>query len=391
MRRHPLGVLLAVVVSLAFVLSGPPAIAVALDDGADWFETGLMPPTHDFPGAPRTLPFMDRGTLAPTSAGTTVSTDVYRFHLNAGDSIEVSARAFSGSGAIGIQMYRADASDSCATDAGSVTGIFSEGRTARLSYVPTEEGCYRVVVRNLSGGTTTMDYAVAASSSNVGDNSPGSARPAVPLPFLVKDFVDSLVVPELPAGDSDDYLSAELVAGHAYTFVFTRQSGSVADLLLFRPDTGAQVGLGGGVGKETVVYTAPVNGTYRVVVRARAGSAGRYALSVSEGKVQCSLTIFKSTSAVRWGRPFILSGGLTNGQVGDLVVVWVRKPGKRYWSYSSNRLCYTASAAGAAWWYRYTPIGRTSPRGPYYFKASYPGDDARSGSATPNQVVVSVR
>lgn len=110
------------------------------------------------------------------------------------------------------------------------------------------------------------------------------------------------------------------------------------------------------------------NGTNRLTVTLGAAPSGT-----------TSLTIKTSATSVYWGRPFVLSGVLTPGAVGDPVVVYVKKPGKTYWSYSSKRLCYSAAAAGGAnWWYRYTPIGRTSPRGTYYFKTAFSGDAART-------------
>lgn len=89
------------------------------------------------------------------------------------------------------------------------------------------------------------------------------------------------------------------------------------------------------------------------------------------------VSIRTSTTSVVRPRPFILSGVLLNGVVGDPVVVYVKKPGKAYWSYSSKRLCYSLATGGANWWYRYTPLSRTCPAGTYYFKAAFSGDGQR--------------
>ena len=103
-----------------------------------------------------------------------------------------------------------------------------------------------------------------------------------------------------------------------------------------------------------------------------------------------SVTIRSSAASTYVGRPFVLSGVLAPGTVGDPVVVYVKKPYKAYWSYSSKRLCYAGAAGGAAWWYRYTPLARTSPRGTYYFKAAFEGDGARAAGVS-GAVAVRVR
>jgi hypothetical protein len=93
--------------------------------------------------------------------------------------------------------------------------------------------------------------------------------------------------------------------------------------------------------------------------------------------VGTAVTIGSSATRVRYPRPFVLSGVLRPGYVGDPVVAEVRKPGSARWSYSSARLCYsTASSGGANWWYRYTP----RLRGTYYFRARYYGSTDRYGS-----------
>ncbi|HEX9093627.1 MAG TPA: ThuA domain-containing protein [Coriobacteriia bacterium] len=90
-----------------------------------------------------------------------------------------------------------------------------------------------------------------------------------------------------------------------------------------------------------------------------------------------TVTIRTSATSVSRPRPFVLSGELASGVVGDPVVVYVKKPGKAYWTYSSKRLCYALASGGASWWYRYVPIARTSPAGTYYFKAAFGGDETR--------------
>jgi hypothetical protein len=92
-------------------------------------------------------------------------------------------------------------------------------------------------------------------------------------------------------------------------------------------------------------------------------------------QVASSITIGASVSRSAYARPFVLSGILTPGGLGDPCVVEVRKPGSGRWSYSSKRLAY--SGAGD-WWYRYTP----KLRGTYSFRARFEGDVGRSSSVS---------
>jgi hypothetical protein len=83
-----------------------------------------------------------------------------------------------------------------------------------------------------------------------------------------------------------------------------------------------------------------------------------------------SLTIGALPTSVRLPKPFVLSGVLSPGSAGDLVVAEVKKPGSGRWSYSSARVAYSSlPGGGAKWWYRYTP----KLRGVYYFRAHYFG------------------
>ena len=72
----------------------------------------------------------------------------------------------------------------------------------------------------------------------------------------------------------------------------------------------------------------------------------------------------------------MLSGVLGRSRIGDLVVVYVKKPGKAYWSYSSARLVY---AAAGDWWYRYTPM----LRGLYQFQVKFAGNASMAAASSP--------
>jgi hypothetical protein len=72
--------------------------------------------------------------------------------------------------------------------------------------------------------------------------------------------------------------------------------------------------------------------------------------------------------------------------IGTNVVVYVRKPGRAYYSYSSNRTVYSLSG-GAAWQYKYY-FKRGMPKGVYSFKAVVSGSATLAGSESS---VVTVR
>jgi hypothetical protein len=86
--------------------------------------------------------------------------------------------------------------------------------------------------------------------------------------------------------------------------------------------------------------------------------------------IQPEITLLASTQSVRGLRPFVLSGYLAPGRLGDPCVVEVRRPGSGRWSYSSARLVYRVlNGREGEWWYRYSP----RLRGSYVFRARYAG------------------
>jgi hypothetical protein len=96
-----------------------------------------------------------------------------------------------------------------------------------------------------------------------------------------------------------------------------------------------------------------------------------------------TITIGSSLASVTLPQPFVLSGVLGGGSIGDPVVVQVIRPNSPRWSYSSARLVYKT---GGAWWYRYTP----KLRGTYRFKASFAGTTTVPACVSP-VIAVGVR
>jgi subtilisin family serine protease len=100
-----------------------------------------------------------------------------------------------------------------------------------------------------------------------------------------------------------------------------------------------------------------------------------------------SITIRTSATTSAIGKTPVLSGRVTPGaSIGTNVVVYVRKPGRAYYSYSSNRTVYSLSG-GAAWQYKYY-FKRGMPKGVYSFKAVVSGSATLAGSESS---VVTVR
>ncbi len=101
-----------------------------------------------------------------------------------------------------------------------------------------------------------------------------------------------------------------------------------------------------------------------------------------------TLTISASPGSVSLPKPFVLSGRLNGAPANGLAcVVWVRKPNKGYFSYSSARLSYNASGSASSWWYRYTP----TVKGVYTFYVSFTGSGAYLTSPHSSTIKVTVR
>ena len=88
-----------------------------------------------------------------------------------------------------------------------------------------------------------------------------------------------------------------------------------------------------------------------------------------------ALTIKTSATSCKVGKQFILSGlcDPTPDLVGEMMHVDVKKPGKTYWTYSSNRVIYAGTAGAASWQYKYT-LKKGMTKGTYQFRAVYDGN-----------------
>jgi hypothetical protein len=103
-------------------------------------------------------------------------------------------------------------------------------------------------------------------------------------------------------------------------------------------------------------------------------------------KLSCSISITAEPTSVKLPRQFVLAGALSIAANGLPCVIYVKKPGKTYYSYSSARTTYGAGGSASNWWYRYTP----TLRGTYSFYVAFPGD-ATYLTATSRTVRIGVR
>jgi hypothetical protein len=106
-----------------------------------------------------------------------------------------------------------------------------------------------------------------------------------------------------------------------------------------------------------------------------------------------SITIKTAATSTYIGRTVRLDGRVTpEGMIGKNIVVYVMKPGKSYWTYSSNRTSYTHAGSPASWMYPYF-FKRGMARGIYRFKARCPAPGFASsvGFATSESKTITVR
>jgi hypothetical protein len=104
-----------------------------------------------------------------------------------------------------------------------------------------------------------------------------------------------------------------------------------------------------------------------------------------------SITIKTNATASRIGGIPILSGSVSpnSGLVGKIIVVYVKKAGKSYWTYSSNRVVYSLYG-NAVWQYKYY-FKRGMAKGVYTYKAFVPAYPGYLPSTSPTTVSVRVK
>jgi Bacterial pre-peptidase C-terminal domain len=312
----------------------------------------------NIPGVDATLPISG---LTGTLAAPADIDDVYRVWVNAGDTLIASLTVDSDfPWDPSILIYGPEASD-LTTD--PIDGWYQKvGVRAMVS------GYYYIDVNSESWtGTYTLDAQAVAPAAD--DNIPGVDK-TLPISGLT-GTLDSSADPDdvyRVWANAGDTLMATLAAG------FADPEHPDPSIYLFGPgatNVDEDDPLAGS-GEQHVSYVVPVSGYYYIDVYAE-DWAGTYTLdAVAAPLVQAtSVTIRTNATSAKTGNIPILSGAVTPiGMVGRNMVVYVMKPGKTYWTYSSNRTVYNLGGT-AAWQYKYY-FKAGMVKGYYKFKAVVP-------------------
>ena len=196
----------------------------------------------------------------------------------------------------------------------------------------------------------------------------------------------SLVGPVMPADNGGThYLGSEPdhdgVCADCHTFTIASGGGgaSTASTITTSFDVS-------GAGSHTITYWSVDKATneetpHHVVT---------FTIQAPVSTIATSLTISKSTSSITLGHAFNLSGNLNGGPGanGLIVVLMVKKPGKSYYSYSSNRATYGATSGGSLWQnFNYHPAAK----GTYSFYSTFAGSGLYLPAANSPVVVVTVK
>jgi hypothetical protein len=109
------------------------------------------------------------------------------------------------------------------------------------------------------------------------------------------------------------------------------------------------------------------------------------------GPLATSITIKTNATTSRIGGIPILSGSVSpnSGLVGKIIVVYVKKAGKSYWTYSSNRVVYSLYG-NAVWQYKYY-FKKGMAKGIYTYKAFVPTYTGFVASTSPTTVSIRVK
>jgi hypothetical protein len=183
-------------------------------------------------------------------------------------------------------------------------------------------------------------------------------------------------------GAQGDDLATTTDAGSAY--VFSRSSGVWSLLSKTTASDGAagdSFGQSVGLSADTVVAGAENT----IGGNVQQGSAYVYSLAVPT-----AISIKTNATTSKIGGVPILSGLVTpSGLVGKNIVVYVKKAGKSYWTYSSNRTVYSRYGI-PSWQYKYY-FKRGMNKGLYTYKAFVPAWPGYQASTSPTTVSVRVK
>ena len=336
----------------------------------------------NFPGDAKTLPFSLNDSLDPINDWA----DVYKVTLSARQVINLT---MSGSAGTDFDLYVFPPGT---TSWDGIPTAWSEGDASDESIVFGADvaGDYYIVAycpEFAAAGTYSLNGTVQTLTGD--DDIPGTLKT---VPFSLNDSLDHTA----PLVDADDVFQVHLEAGQTLNAALTNcpQNGDIA-VFLWNPSAVTVWGVAGivaGEGEPTLRYTAPVAGNYYIDVAAYPGWAGTYTLTTALDAAT-SITIKTAATSTYIGRTVRLSGLVTpQTMIGVNIVVYVMKPGKTYWTYSSNRTVYTYAGSPASWVYPYY-FKRGMARGYYKFKARCPapGFASSAGYAMSESTTIQIR
>jgi len=320
----------------------------------------------------RTLPFTESGLSLDEL---TNPDDIFAVYLTAGQTISVQLTA---SPSNDYELYLFPPGTTTVVNPSAAVD-WSEGSVSdeSLLYTARVTGYYYIDAYAWAG---TGPYTLSASLATP---DPDGNVPGIPalLPFTVSGDANQW-------NDVNDVYSFYATAGQTITAALSGAVDTDLNLYLYRPGTTtlndtSKVLAGSaasGTTTESITCIAPVSGTYFLDVYAMPNGGGTdYVLSASAANTPTSVNIKTSATTTYIGKTPMLTGTVTpTGMIGVNMVVYVKKPGKAYWTYSSNRTVYALNG-GAAWQYKYY-FKKGMAKGIYYFKAVTPAPGFANGA-----------
>ena len=280
--------------------------------------------------------------------------------------------------------------------------------TIDVSFQPNPPGWFTITPYAGDHGEIWMATETVQATSTVGSTT--TVVPGVDVAVSITPeagyHVASVTVDGLLIAPTNYYIFYDVRAGHTIAATFAKDivyfgitasagpNGSIA------PTGTASVAQG-----DNATYTITPNAGYHIDSLTVDGSAVATATSYTFTNVQAThtiavafaqdvkmsiptaLTIKSSATSIKLGKAFNVSGLLNGapGANGLMVTLMVKKPGKSFYSYSSNRLTYGAGAASSLWQNNnYKPTAK----GVYSFYVTFAGSGLYL--AAPNSAVIKV-
>jgi hypothetical protein len=236
-----------------------------------------------------------------------------------------------------------------------------------------------------------MSTGLWPAQASANNDYPGYLLPPNPVEMYLDGTMGSV-------GDWYRLYALPLRAGDTFVAALTTQTAG-ARMVLYAGNFSGGVAssrvLSGGTTAQALGYVVPRTGVYSLSVGNVSGTAGpetlRWAVSPSPAwQTPTSISINTNATSTNIGRTPILSGTVSARELyGCIIVVYVKKPGKSYWTYSSNRVVYDRYQV-PSWQYKYY-FKRGMAKGVYTFKASVPTYPGYPGSVSPNTVSIRLR